>query len=359
MRSFLLVLIWSLCGSGVGLAVGKTVQVPGDFPTIAAALESISAGDVIQLAPGMYRESLQVHLPASLRGDSARPGAAVIEAPSYTDSCLHVDTGIQTGPVMLEGVTIQGAAAERGIAVSGSSAVLVESCVFTKNLTGIEAAGNSSVTLTDCAFLGNYTSGAQATARATLTVTSCSFEGTGEEQLVRTLDGSAAAIDVEECTFVGTWNAQDDISIFGVMIGEGTRAVVQDCEFYGLAVSIRTVGGSSLVAKSNRIRTNNIGIVIRNPAYSQTTAQILSNNLQDCNAGIRLYGGCGRVDISQNTISAQWVGIDVYVPACEFQPEDVSPFHGTITGTSNRIDEGSPTCPPWTSPFWPAGFRIP
>lgn len=38
----------------VSVIHGKTIQVPGDQPTVAAAIQSASNGDTIVVAPGKY-----------------------------------------------------------------------------------------------------------------------------------------------------------------------------------------------------------------------------------------------------------------------------------------------------------------
>ena len=64
-----------------GLAVAATLEVPGDFPTIKAALAEAQNGDTIEVAPGRYVEYGLVMQPGIyLMGMGADPGATIIDA---------------------------------------------------------------------------------------------------------------------------------------------------------------------------------------------------------------------------------------------------------------------------------------
>jgi len=59
----------------------ETLNVPGEYPTIAAALEVAQEGDVVAVAPGVYEEhSLVLHRGVSLVGQGATPDDVVIDA---------------------------------------------------------------------------------------------------------------------------------------------------------------------------------------------------------------------------------------------------------------------------------------
>ncbi|MCB1161475.1 MAG: right-handed parallel beta-helix repeat-containing protein [Candidatus Krumholzibacteriia bacterium] len=76
----------------VGLALGgqdpsplraDTIQVPGDQPTLAAAIAAAAGGDSILLAPGTYYEhSLVISGPLAILGESGRRSDVVIDAES-------------------------------------------------------------------------------------------------------------------------------------------------------------------------------------------------------------------------------------------------------------------------------------
>jgi cell division septation protein DedD len=49
---------------------GALIKVPGDYPTIQAAIDAASAGDIIQVAPGVYTENLILNKAVSLTASS-------------------------------------------------------------------------------------------------------------------------------------------------------------------------------------------------------------------------------------------------------------------------------------------------
>jgi hypothetical protein len=253
--------------------------------------------------------------------------------------------------------TISGPYAGLGILVQGATNAFVQSCNVVRNLAGLEARGAGVVTVSRCSFSENYSCCIQATERAAVRVRDCSFMGTSRMELVRTLARSQASLDIENSTFEGTDTTRRGDDSYGVFVADGTSAAVRNCEFRDLAASIKTVGGLSLIVEHSRIRGAVIGISIRNPAYSETEAHILLNDIRECGAGIRLYGQSTLVEITQNLISADWRAIDVCLPGCGCTSPEGPPFVGTIVGTGNHIEgaNGS-TCPPWRSPFWPANF---
>ena len=54
----------------------RTITVPGDFPTVKAAVEAAAPGDTVLIKPGQYQESLVIDKPITLRGEAPRTGVA-------------------------------------------------------------------------------------------------------------------------------------------------------------------------------------------------------------------------------------------------------------------------------------------
>jgi pectin methylesterase-like acyl-CoA thioesterase len=47
---------------------GTTIRVPEDYSTIQAAVDAASSGDVIDIAPGIYRETITIRRSVTVRG---------------------------------------------------------------------------------------------------------------------------------------------------------------------------------------------------------------------------------------------------------------------------------------------------
>ncbi|MEV0779751.1 right-handed parallel beta-helix repeat-containing protein [Streptomyces sp. NPDC050433] len=102
-----------------------TIRVPGDAPTISAAVSLARPGDLVLVAPGTYRESVKVDTARiTLRGESRdkvvidgqlrRPNGVVVTAPGVAVENLTVQKNTQNG-VLVTG----SAAAVAGLPGSG------------------------------------------------------------------------------------------------------------------------------------------------------------------------------------------------------------------------------------------------
>ena len=127
-------LFWGL---GITGALAGTITVPGDYPTIQAAIDAAPAGAVIQLQPGHYHEHLKLYSitrTLTLRGDPSNPSTVIIDGDGASDAVLRVvDSG---STLVVEGVTITGG---RGLSGNGGGLFMA----------------NSQAVFRDCAFIGN------------------------------------------------------------------------------------------------------------------------------------------------------------------------------------------------------------
>ncbi|WP_367435684.1 right-handed parallel beta-helix repeat-containing protein [Streptomyces celluloflavus] len=104
------------CGSGDdGSSQGRrpsgarvTIRVPADAPTISAAVSLAHSGDLVLVAPGVYRESVKISTPqVTLRGESRdkvvidgrlqQPNGVVVTAPGVAVENLTVRDNTQNG----------------------------------------------------------------------------------------------------------------------------------------------------------------------------------------------------------------------------------------------------------------------
>jgi hypothetical protein len=97
---------------GAGIAGATTWHVPGDVPTIAAALAAAQPGDAVLIAPGTYHEHDLV-LPAgvSLTGDATDPADVVIDAQGAGQVLAVLDPAAM---VTISRLTLTGGDAARG-----------------------------------------------------------------------------------------------------------------------------------------------------------------------------------------------------------------------------------------------------
>jgi hypothetical protein len=187
----------------------------GDFPTIQAAIDAATDGDVIALTDGTFagdgnRDIDYLGKVITVRSQSGVPEDCVIDCEgSETDP--HCGFHFQTGEPpesVLEGVTIQsgwGVYPNLGGAIrcAGGSSPTVVSCVFLENHGGaVVCSMGTALSLSGCRFTGNHGSygGAVYTDRCTLTIDHCRFienETSGEGGAIYSWDTLATITNSE------------------------------------------------------------------------------------------------------------------------------------------------------------------
>ncbi len=220
-----------------GSAGATTFHVPGDVPTIGAALVAAQPGDAVLIAPGTYHEhDLVVPTGVSMTGDSADPGAVVIDAQGAGRVLAVLDAAATAS---ISRLTLTGGDASRGgglytvgqvvvlnevrlvdnqatygagVYAEGTSAFLT-SCEIADNSAravggGVFAHGESRLELEDCAVVRNeaqaYAGGWYASARAQLVVTGSTVADNSAETAAE-----GGAFDAQTVSFtraVIAWN---------------------------------------------------------------------------------------------------------------------------------------------------------
>lgn len=115
--------------SFASLVSAKTINVPGDFSTIQAALNAASEGDTIAVAAGSYFESLTVTKSVSLEG--AGKESTVLDGSAGRSRQLPTVLIRGSKSVTIKGFAIQGG--RRGIAVEQSADVTIENNKIQRN----------------------------------------------------------------------------------------------------------------------------------------------------------------------------------------------------------------------------------
>lgn len=90
---------------------GTTIRVPEDYSTIQAAVEAASSGDVIDIAPGTYRETITIDRSVTLRGrvyDAADPRRNTTIVDGEGSSVITITSGISPKPLLVGLVVANG-----------------------------------------------------------------------------------------------------------------------------------------------------------------------------------------------------------------------------------------------------------
>jgi Right handed beta helix region len=99
-----LVLVACLLAAAPHAVAGTTIRVPEDYSTIQAAVDAASSGDVIDVAPGTFRETITIDRSITLRGrvyDPARPGMNTTIVDGGGSSVITIASGISPRPVLI------------------------------------------------------------------------------------------------------------------------------------------------------------------------------------------------------------------------------------------------------------------
>ncbi|MEE9131661.1 MAG: right-handed parallel beta-helix repeat-containing protein [Phycisphaerales bacterium] len=164
-------------------AAADILHVPGDFPTIQAAIDAAVDGDEVEVHPGTYNENIDFLGKAIRVYSTDGPDVTIIDAQQMGTVVICFSA---EGPdSVLEGFTITGGNAGFG----GGMRIIISSptvtnCTFSGNTTTTDGGGmyifNSSPTVTNCTFSGNTATsdgGGMHNNFSVPTVTNCTFSG--------------------------------------------------------------------------------------------------------------------------------------------------------------------------------------
>jgi parallel beta-helix repeat protein len=132
MKSLRLLFIPALIAA-VPYALASTIKVPNDQPTIQAGINTANNGDVVQVAPGTYHESINFNGKAITVKSTNGPKFTIIDG-GQTNQVVTFASG-ETLSSILNGFTIQNGFGKNagGIAIVNSSPT-VRNNIVTKNL---------------------------------------------------------------------------------------------------------------------------------------------------------------------------------------------------------------------------------
>jgi hypothetical protein len=136
----------------------------GDYPTIQAAVDASSDGDVILLGDGVFtgdgnRDVVVYYKDLRIASESGDPARTVIDC--YDDAGLHRAWLIRFNEMSIEGISMMGGDAGSGFggaANVGECIVGFVGCIFTRNRAlcgGAVAASMCEIEITSCTFYAN------------------------------------------------------------------------------------------------------------------------------------------------------------------------------------------------------------
>ena len=279
-----------------------TIHVPGDYPSIGAALDAAGDGDEVRVGPGTYKENWLSFSGKDIRLRSTAGYASTVINAQRGGPGFYFD-GLEDNGACVDGFTVtNGKNAEGGAIVTGSTHIEVLNCRFIGNeatdRAGAwhhEAYGGlpyfrncqfednaspkhggagyvkyGSAILEDCVFRENYCSwsgsGIYATGDARLLMLNCTFEDNFGSPVISA--GGAALLVIDRCRI-----ADND----GTGVYAPDAFLLRDSEISGNTTDV-TGGGLHMDA----------GTVIRSK---------IANNVSDSDGGgVTIYNGCATFD---------------------------------------------------------------
>ena len=242
-----------LCGIlAVGLAVtflsaidvkafaSTTLTVPGQYPTIQAALNAASSGDTVSVSPGTYIENLDFQGKAVNLVSTAGASQTTIAAPG--------GTAVTIGPAgSIVGFTISGGTATfgAGMAVSGSGTVIAKD-IFQSNSEGAGGFG--------AAIGGNVAS--PVIAQNLFVGNSCDSQF---------LSGVVAFVNDSSPTIVNNVFHDNPCRAINLTLPEGNTPLVINNTMVRNSVGVRIDGrvpSASEVVRNNIVASNGVGLEV-------------------------------------------------------------------------------------------------
>lgn len=156
---------------GARSASADTLRVPSEFPTIQAAIDAASSGDVVLVAPGLYEERITVDVPTLMLVSETVGGALVRQSYGVVivsaDSCtlrgfsiesMMFASGNPTLSLNGEGSLVEGCVLSKGKpCVSIYANGTLRGCTISEGRGGIEVLYGADVLLEECSVVSNVT----------------------------------------------------------------------------------------------------------------------------------------------------------------------------------------------------------
>jgi len=357
---------------GGGAHAAAVLQVPADYATIADAIAAASAGDEIELAPGVYAESPTVSKPLTIRGAEGATiaGSLSLAAPAVIRG-LTIEYG-GTGRALEVGSAAVGSIIEDN-AFSGEGAP--DMGVFVNNVAGT---AESPTIIRDNTFHGFVSPGGGAIvtsfpATAYVEITGNTIDngsvpgGVGvnlrDGSSHVTISGNAFASLANGIVEVSTGLYGNRVATDVAIVGNTFTTTVSAGVYLGPNQRDVTIAGNTFTG---------IGTSALHVSYYSSDVNVIEpldgirftgNAIQSAAAGVRVLDGVrlareGAVTSAENSYGTISSGVAVASEAVD-QPAVVS-YHDELgaartTGNVVVIPPPSPDAPPTETPSVPAG----
>lgn len=157
-------------------AYTRAINVPTDYPTISKALEAARPRDLIRIAPGVYKEALEITHTIRLEGSA--DGKTIIELPVTADSLITIEA--EAKGTLISGLTLKHKGFDHspdrfsGITVMAQKVTIAACTIDHSAGHGIAVLEGGSATITGCEIsncgwdgISVYGKGSQVTTRDT------------------------------------------------------------------------------------------------------------------------------------------------------------------------------------------------
>lgn len=288
---------WIWPGQSWGLRLlepmpAEPVLVPDDYLTIQAAIDSVSNGAIIEVAPGTYNEAINFNGRTVTVRSSGGPEVTIIDATGLNQPAVHVPSG-SGAATRLEGFTITGGNHTSGLAEGGG--ILIDAF-----------GGSTFITVADCIIANNFVSeaggGAAVVFGGEAMFQNCTFDTNLASGMFSA--GGGVYVNTGTATFVGCTFSNNEAEASGGAINVNNMGTVEatDCMFVG-----NVAGGAGGAV-----------MIISNTADAQFTGCTFDGNTAQQAGGVMLNG-----------TSAGFVNCNFY--------NNVALFQGTTAGGGLQV----------------------
>jgi len=161
-------------GAAEAINIPAHIQVPEDFPSISIAVDMAADGDIILIAPGEYRESINLNKDVTLMGHRGSPQECVLISKNATTITFCARRGklknlslrvedtsnffhclvVENGEVEMEGCQLSGGA--WGICINNRASATIRGCHIHDNKgTGVNVYGGARLLLMESEVCAN------------------------------------------------------------------------------------------------------------------------------------------------------------------------------------------------------------